>query len=127
MENNEITDNEITDNEIQLVENTDKLPLTTLEKALETTVDEYKPPKSPEILPKILSRITNLLFLNYDSIKSSSMYNILVALLWMVFSVGIYSISFGIEASHVVFTIYCCSVWLMALAIIFLFNLKNKI
>ena len=102
-------------------------PLKKIEKALETTVDEYKPPKSPEILPKILSRITNLLFLNYDSIKSSSLYNIWVSLLWMFFSVGIYSISIGIQASHVVFTIYCCSVWVLAIAIIFLFNLKNKI
>lgn len=120
-------DNPITDNEIQLVENTDNPPLKKIEKALETTVDEYKPPKSPEILPKILSRITNLLFLNYDSIKISPMYNIWVSLLWMFFSVGIYTISFGIEASHVVFTIYCCSVWVLAIAIIFLFNLKNKI
>ena len=120
-------DNAITDNEFQLVENTDNPPLNEIKEVLETTVDEYKPPKSPEILPKILSRITNLLFLNYDSIKISPIYNIWVSLLWMFFSVGIYTISFGIEASHVVFTIYCCSVWVLAIAIIFLFNLKNKI
>ncbi|NBQ17163.1 hypothetical protein EBU24_02515 [bacterium] len=124
MGDNGITDNEIKADEIQLVE---KPHLNEIKEVLETTVDDIKPPKSPEILPKILSRITDLLFLNYDSIKSSLMYNILVALLWMFFSVGIYTISFGIQASHVVFTIYCCSVWLMALAIIFLFNLKNKI
>lgn len=118
---------EITDNEIKLVENTYKPPLTTLEKALENSIDDIKPPKSPEILPKILNSITDLLFLNYDSIKISPIYNIWVSLLWMFFSVGIYTISFGIEASHVVFTIYCCSVWLLALAMIFLFNLKNKI
>ena len=124
MEKNEITDNGIKADEIQLVENP---PLNKIKGVLETTVHDIKPPKSPEILPKILNSITNLLFLNYDSIKSSSMYNILVSLLWMFFSVGIYTISFGIEASHVVFTIYCCSVWLLAIAIIFLFNLKNKI
>lgn len=124
MGDNGITDNEIKADEIQLVE---KPHLNEIKEVLETTVDDIKPPKSPEILPKILSRITDLLFLNYDSIKSSLMYNIWVSLLWMFFSVGIYSISFGIQASHVVFTIYCCSVWLMALAIIFLFNLKNKI
>jgi hypothetical protein len=124
MGDNGITDNEIKADEIQLVE---KPPLNEIKEVLETTVDDIKPPKSPEILPKILSRIPNLLFLNYDSIKSSLIYNILVSLLWMFFSVGIYTISFGIQASHVVFTIYCCSVWLMALAIIFLFNLKNKI
>ena len=113
-------DNRIKTDEIKLVE---EPHLKEIENALEKSIDDIKPKESPEILPKILNSITNLLFLNYDSIKSSFW----VALLWMVFSVGIYTISFGIEASHVVFTIYCCSVWVLAIAIIFLFNLKNKI
>ena len=122
--NEKIEDSIIKEDEIKLDEK-----LSDVTKALRDSINLINSESSepPEILPKILSHITNLLFLNYDSIKSSSLYNIWISLLWMFFSVGIYTISFGIEASHVVFTIYCCSVWLMAIAIIFLFNLKNKI
>ena len=88
------------------------------EATAKSTVTE--PSSWTKILLQIAFFIPNLLFLN--SLKENSMYNIWLFLLWTCIGIIIYTTTFGIDASQTIFTLYCCSVWIIALAIIFLCN-----
>jgi hypothetical protein len=52
--------------------------------------------------------------------KNDKKYNIYLFALWMIFASILYFISFGINSSRAVFVWYCCNIWIVVLAFLFL-------
>ncbi len=74
---------------------------------------------------KSMQMIANKLFL-IDFLKDSSGYKFYLFLLWLGFAGVIYSITLGLKSSQTVFVMYCCNVWFIALAVLFLFIVRSN-
>jgi L-cystine uptake protein TcyP (sodium:dicarboxylate symporter family) len=94
--------------------------------AIEETAIQPNPDSWQTIFLNITSHlinfIPNLLFLNFSGINDSKIYNVFLFFLWAGIAALVWLISIGIEKPQIVFTLYCCSAWLIGLAVIFLFN-----
>jgi hypothetical protein len=75
-----------------------------------------------KLFSHLMNSIPNLLFLNFSGINDSKIYNVFLFFLWAGIAALVWLISIGIEKPQIVFTLYCCSAWLIGLAVIFLFN-----
>jgi hypothetical protein len=53
--------------------------------------------------------------------KNDKNYNLYLFGLWMFFASILYSISFGMKSSQAIFVMYCCNIWVVMLAFLFLF------
>ena len=112
------------------MDDTDKIELefdnNAIIKAVETTAIQPNPDSWQTISVKLISFfmnfIPNLLFLNFSGINDSKFYNVFLFFLWAGIAALVWLISIGIDAPQIVFTLYCCSAWLIGLAVIFLSN-----
>ena len=60
-----------------------------------------------------------------DFLSSNPNYSFILFLWWIVIAGLLYFITFNIKSSQTIFTIYCCNVWIVLLAILFLFTVKR--
>ena len=60
-----------------------------------------------------------------DFLSSKPNYSFILFLWWIVIAGLLYFITFNIKSSQTIFTIYCCNVWIVLLAILFLFTVKR--
>ena len=60
-----------------------------------------------------------------DFLSSKPNYSFILFSWWIVIAGLLYFITFNIKSSHTIFTIYCCNVWIVLLAILFLFTVKR--
>jgi hypothetical protein len=80
--------------------------------------------KSTNIFDSMQMIVNKILLI--DFLKDSSSYHFFLFLLWLAFAGVIYSFSFGRKSSQTVFVIYCCNVWFIALAFLFLFIVRSN-
>jgi hypothetical protein len=99
---------------------------TDINRAIAETAGQIVADSQQPIFLKLFSHLTNfihnLLFLNFSGINDSKIYNVFLFFLWAGIAALVWLISIGIEKPQIVFTLYCCSAWLIGLAVIFLFN-----
>lgn len=60
-----------------------------------------------------------------DFLSSKPNYSFILFSWWIVIAGLLYFITFNIKSSRTIFTIYCCNVWIVLLAILFLFTVKR--
>jgi pheromone shutdown protein TraB len=60
-----------------------------------------------------------------DFLSSKPNYSVILFLWWIVIAGLLYFATFNIKSSQTIFTIYCCNVWIVLLAILFLFTVKR--
>jgi hypothetical protein len=104
----------------------DKANVGNFNTAMAETAGQIVADSQQPIFLKLFSHLTNsipnLLFLNFSGINDSKIYNVFLFFLWAGIAALVWLISIGIEKPQIVFTLYCCSAWLIGLAVIFLFN-----
>ena len=61
-----------------------------------------------------------------DFLSSNPNYSVFLFLWWIVIAGLLYFATFNIKSSQTIFTIYCCNVWIVLLAILFLFTVKRS-
>jgi hypothetical protein len=74
--------------------------------------------EGPSLLSIVGNYVNKILFLEF--LKDSSSYGFYLFILWILFAGIIYAITFGIKSSQMVYTLYCCDVWIFLLAFLFL-------
>jgi len=74
---------------------------------------------------KSMQMIANKLLL-IDFLKDNSGYRFYLFLLWLGFAGVIYSITLGLKSSQTIFVMYCCNVWFISLAVLFLFIVRRN-
>ena len=60
-----------------------------------------------------------------DFLSSNPNYSFILFSVWMIIAGLLYFITFNIKSSQTIFTIYCCNVWIVLLAFLFLFTVKR--
>jgi hypothetical protein len=60
-----------------------------------------------------------------DFLSSKPNYSFILFSWWIVIAGLLYFATFNIKSSRTIFTIYCCNVWIVLLAILFLFTVKR--
>jgi hypothetical protein len=74
---------------------------------------------------KSMEKIANKILL-IDFLKDSSGYRFYLFLLWMGFAYALNVITLGFKTSQTLFVMYCCNVWFIALAFMFLFIVRKN-
>jgi hypothetical protein len=69
------------------------------------------------------SILENIVMLDFW--KNDSGYGLYLSIWWMIIVALLYFATFNIKSTQTIFTIYCCNVWIVLLAILFLFTLKR--
>ena len=72
-----------------------------------------------------MEKIANKILL-IDFLKDSSGYRFYLFLLWMAFAYALNVITAGFKTSQTLFVMYCCNVWFIALAFMFLFIVRTN-
>jgi hypothetical protein len=86
--------------------------------ATEEGIKTFLKDNEPNTTNVLLDFMQNFMALNWY--KNSKNYNMYLFALWIFFASILYSISFGIKSSQTIFVIYCCNIWLVMLAFLFL-------
>jgi hypothetical protein len=86
--------------------------------ATEEGIKTFLKDNEPNSTNVLLDFMQNFMALNWY--KNSKNYNMYLFVLWIIFASILYSISFGIKSSQTIFVIYCCNIWLVMLAFLFL-------
>jgi len=60
-----------------------------------------------------------------DFLSSNPNYSFILFSVWMIIAGLLYFITFNIKSSQTIFIIYCCNVWIVLLAFLFLFTVKR--
>ena len=60
-----------------------------------------------------------------DFLSSKPNYSFILFSSWMIIAGLLYLITFNIKSSQTIFTLYCCNIWIVLLAILFLFTVKR--
>lgn len=60
-----------------------------------------------------------------DFLSSKPNYSFILFSWWIVIAGLLYFITFNIKSSQTIFTLYCCNIWIVLLAILFLFTVKR--
>jgi hypothetical protein len=71
-----------------------------------------------------MEKIANKILL-IDFLKDSSGYRFYLFLLWMGFAYALNIITAGFKTSQTLFVMYCCNVWFISLAFMFLFIVRK--
>lgn len=70
------------------------------------------------ILNAIFVYIAKLLFVVFE-IDNKMLHNGLLALVWLCIGGLLFLIASGISNTNITFILYCCALWIMALAVLF--------
>ena len=70
------------------------------------------------ILNAIIAYAAKVLFVGFE-IENKMLHNGLLALLWLGIAGSLFGIAVAISNTNITFIMYCCAIWIIALAIIF--------
>jgi hypothetical protein len=70
------------------------------------------------VLNTIIIYLSKIVFVGFD-IENKIMHNWTLSFVWIVIAGIVFGIASGIENTNITFILYCCAIWIMALAIMF--------